>query len=70
MKSWKVLGVVAYALFMDYFIYGLVVPLTPYMPVGELPKSGWRGCTVPTRSASWERRPCLVIWATGSVAAD
>jgi len=38
MKSWKVLGVVAYALFMDYFIYGLVVPLTPYMPVGQPPE--------------------------------
>jgi DHA1 family solute carrier family 18 vesicular amine transporter 1/2 len=30
--SWKVLYVVAYALFMDYWIYGLLVPLTPYFP--------------------------------------
>ena len=36
MKAWKVLGVVAYALFMDYFIYGLVVPLTPFTPVGTM----------------------------------
>ena len=36
MREWKVLGVVAYALFMDYFIYGLVVPLTPYSPVGAM----------------------------------
>ena len=36
MKEWKVLGVVAYALFMDYFIYGLVVPLMPYTPVGVM----------------------------------
>jgi MFS transporter, DHA1 family, solute carrier family 18 (vesicular amine transporter), member 1/2 len=27
---WGVVAVVAYALFMDYFIYGLIVPLTPY----------------------------------------
>lgn len=38
MSSWKVLGVVSYALFMDYFIYGLIVPLTPYMPVGQPPE--------------------------------
>ena len=36
MKTWKVLGVVAYALFMDYFIYGLVVPLTAQSPVGAM----------------------------------
>jgi DHA1 family solute carrier family 18 vesicular amine transporter 1/2 len=30
--KWTVLGIVAYALFMDYFIYGLVVPLSPYSP--------------------------------------
>jgi MFS transporter, DHA1 family, solute carrier family 18 (vesicular amine transporter), member 1/2 len=29
---WTVLGIVAYALFMDYFIYGLIVPLGPYSP--------------------------------------
>ena len=33
-KSWQVTGVVAFALFMDYFIYGLVVPLTLYSPAG------------------------------------
>jgi MFS transporter, DHA1 family, solute carrier family 18 (vesicular amine transporter), member 1/2 len=27
-----VVGVVAFALFMDYLIYGLVIPLTPYSP--------------------------------------
>ena len=32
----KVLGVVAYALFMDYLIYGLIVPLTPYSPAGKM----------------------------------
>ena len=30
--SWKVFYVVTYALFLDYFIYGLVVPLTAYSP--------------------------------------
>ncbi len=33
-KSWHVTGVVAFAGFMDYFIYGLVVPLTFYSPAG------------------------------------
>ena len=35
---WTVLVVVAFALFIDYMMYGLVVPLTPYSPakiVGE-----------------------------------
>ena len=27
-----IVGVVAYALFMDYLIYGLLIPLTPYSP--------------------------------------
>ncbi|MBK7841113.1 MAG: MFS transporter [Candidatus Obscuribacter sp.] len=31
-QSWTVLGIVAYALFMDYFLYGLIVPLGPYSP--------------------------------------
>jgi MFS family permease len=30
--NWTVLAIVAYALFMDYFIYGLIVPLGPYLP--------------------------------------
>jgi MFS transporter, DHA1 family, solute carrier family 18 (vesicular amine transporter), member 1/2 len=30
--SWKVFYVITYALFLDYFIYGLVVPLTGYSP--------------------------------------
>jgi MFS family permease len=33
-KGWQVTGVVAFALFMDYLIYGLVVPLTLYSPAG------------------------------------
>ena len=38
MKSdyWGVVAVVAYAVFMDYFIYGLIVPLTPYSSAGTL----------------------------------
>lgn len=32
-RQWAVLLVVAYALFIDYFMYGLVVPLTPYGPL-------------------------------------
>jgi MFS transporter, DHA1 family, solute carrier family 18 (vesicular amine transporter), member 1/2 len=28
----RVVGVVAFALFMDYLIYGLLIPLTPYSP--------------------------------------
>jgi DHA1 family solute carrier family 18 vesicular amine transporter 1/2 len=35
-KNYKVLAVVAFALFMDYLIYGLIVPLTPYSPVGAM----------------------------------
>jgi len=31
--SWKVFYVITYALFLDYFIYGLIVPLTSYSPV-------------------------------------
>ena len=30
--TWRVTGVVAFALFMDYLIFGLVVPLTLYSP--------------------------------------
>src|SRR3954463_11438856 len=30
----RVIGVVGFALFMDYLIYGLVIPLTPYSPAG------------------------------------
>ncbi len=30
--KWTVIVIVAYALFMDYFIYGLIVPLGPYSP--------------------------------------
>lgn len=30
--SWTVVGVVAFALFMDYLIYGLLIPLAPYSP--------------------------------------
>jgi MFS transporter, DHA1 family, solute carrier family 18 (vesicular amine transporter), member 1/2 len=33
---WGVVAVVAYAVFMDYFIYGLIVPLTPYSSAGTL----------------------------------
>src|SRR5216684_3066750 len=29
---WTVVGVVAFALFMDYLVYGLVIPLTPHSP--------------------------------------
>jgi DHA1 family solute carrier family 18 vesicular amine transporter 1/2 len=32
----RVLGVVTFALFMDYLIYGLIVPLAPYSPAGEM----------------------------------
>src|SRR5262245_16967170 len=31
-KSWTIVGVVAFALFLDYFLYGVVVPLTPLSP--------------------------------------
>ena len=30
----RVIGVVGFALFMGYLIYGLVIPLTPYSPAG------------------------------------
>jgi MFS family permease len=33
---WPVVLVVAYAVYMDYFIYGLIVPLTPYSAAGAL----------------------------------
>jgi MFS transporter, DHA1 family, solute carrier family 18 (vesicular amine transporter), member 1/2 len=34
--SLKVVPVVGFALFMDYLIYGLIIPLTPYSPAGVL----------------------------------
>ena len=34
--SSEVLGVVAFALFMDYLIYGLIVPLAPFSPAGAM----------------------------------
>jgi len=37
-KQFRVLGVVFYALFLDYFIYGLIVPLTPYSTAGAMGK--------------------------------
>ena len=30
--KWTVFGIVTFALFLDYFIYGLIVPLGPYSP--------------------------------------
>ncbi|MGH7109373.1 MAG: MFS transporter [Stellaceae bacterium] len=30
--QWAVVGIAAFALFVDYLIYGLVIPLTPYSP--------------------------------------
>jgi MFS family permease len=30
--KWAILGIVTYALFLDYFIYGLIVPLGAYSP--------------------------------------
>ena len=35
-RQFRVLGVVAFALFMDYLIYGLIVPLAPYSPAGAM----------------------------------
>jgi DHA1 family solute carrier family 18 vesicular amine transporter 1/2 len=35
-ERFKVVGVVAYALFMDYFVYGLIVPLTPFATGGAM----------------------------------
>lgn len=35
-RQFRVLGVVAFALFMDYFIYGLIVPLAPFSPAGAM----------------------------------
>ncbi|HEY1260545.1 MAG TPA: MFS transporter, partial [Stellaceae bacterium] len=32
LDRWRPVGVVAFALFMDYLIYGLLIPLTPYSP--------------------------------------
>lgn len=39
LRQFSVLGVIAYALFMDYLIYGLIVPLTPYSPAGAMSES-------------------------------
>ena len=30
--KWTVFGIVTFALFLDYFLYGLIVPLGPYSP--------------------------------------
>jgi DHA1 family solute carrier family 18 vesicular amine transporter 1/2 len=35
-RQFRVLGVVTFALFMDYLIYGLIVPLAPYSPAGAM----------------------------------
>lgn len=32
--SWTIVGVVAFALFLDYFLYGMLVPLTSLSPAG------------------------------------
>jgi MFS transporter, DHA1 family, solute carrier family 18 (vesicular amine transporter), member 1/2 len=32
----RVLAVVTFALFIDYFVYGLIVPLAPYSPAGAM----------------------------------
>ena len=34
--QFKVVAVVTFALFMDYLIYGLIVPLAPYSPAGAM----------------------------------
>jgi len=31
-RNWTLVGVVAFVLFVDYFLYGLVIPLTPLSP--------------------------------------
>ncbi|MBV8914603.1 MAG: MFS transporter [Acetobacteraceae bacterium] len=36
LTRFRVLGVVTFALFMDYLIYGLIVPLVPYSPAGAM----------------------------------
>jgi MFS family permease len=33
-RSWTLVGIVAFALFLDFFLYGIVVPLTPLSPAG------------------------------------
>ena len=35
-RHFRVMGVVTFALFMDYLIYGMIVPLTPYSPAGAM----------------------------------
>ena len=35
-RQLRLLAVVTFALFMDYLIYGLIVPLTPYSPAGAM----------------------------------
>jgi DHA1 family solute carrier family 18 vesicular amine transporter 1/2 len=35
-RQFRVLGVVTFALFMDYLIYGLIVPLAPFSPAGTM----------------------------------
>ncbi|MFM0515179.1 MFS transporter [Paraburkholderia sp. RL17-373-BIF-A] len=39
MKKWRIMGVVTYALFIDYLIYGLVVPLISHTPIGTMSES-------------------------------
>ncbi len=35
LRPWTIASVIAAALFLDYFLYGVAIPLTPYAP-GEL----------------------------------
>jgi len=41
-NTWTITVVVSFALFMDNFIYGLIIPLTPYSPV-KLASEGHAG---------------------------
>ncbi len=68
-RYWTTLAVVAYALLMDYFIYGLIVPLGPYSPAKVASQSQLGIFTELMRLACSPRRPSLVIWAITLVAA-
>jgi hypothetical protein len=62
-------GVVAFALFIDYLIYGVLIPLTPYAPAHATGDEGL-GCSMaPTRSASSSLPRYSAISASGSATA-
>ena len=61
-----VVAVVAYAVFMDYLIYGLIVPLTPYSPAGAMSENHMALLYSSYALGVLARRRCSATSASGS----